>query len=89
MLSAYRVCFQPVLEGQDEETIEKPEEGLVQCVGVLAESFEHAIRKVRDEYEGTVLEWAKDYVEDEGAESARCEKCIILKAEHLCSIDIQ
>ncbi len=90
MASVYRICFQPVFEGQEEEMMPKAEDALIECVGVMAESLEEAIRKARDENEGTVLEWAKEIAEEMGLSgSPRCEKCIIIKAEHVCTIDIE
>lgn len=89
MRSVFRICYQPVFEGQDPETAPKAEEAVYECVGVLAESLEEAIRKVREEKENVNLEWAEEYLEELEIESTLCEKVIILKAEHVSTIDIE
>ena len=88
MPSVYRICYQPVFEGQDEEVMPKPEEGVIECAGVMADSLEEAMRKVREEYEGVNLEWAEEVLEELGAESTKCIKLIIIEAKHLCTIDL-
>ena len=86
MANVYSVCYIPV--GEDSEVDGRYEENEYMQIGVIADSAEQAIKKVKDNTIGEVIKWPDSEDSKEKWKEEICGRIVILCVEHVITIDI-